>query len=476
MGARGARRWPRRAPVVAVLLLTAAAMLPGGAGAEQASQPSSPAAGWMTTGAYHSCAVVSAAVRCWGYGGNGQLGYGDLTSVGDDDEPGSFGPVDFGPGRAAIAISAGNVHTCALVDDGAGAAGDGVVHCWGFGGNGRLGYGNTAIVGDNETPGSVGPVDLGAGRTARAISAGDGHSCAVLDDGRLRCWGFGLDGRLGLNDVDDVGDDESPGSRGPIDFGEGLTVTAVAAGGSHTCAILDDGTVRCWGFGGNGRLGYGNIRDVGRGCLIPAGQTVCQPNPDAPRTDTVGPVDLGPGRTAKAITAGVGHTCAVLDDDTVRCWGAGASGRLGYGATDTIGDTETPGTVPPVDLGAGRTARAISAGNDHTCAILDDGSVRCWGFGAFGQLGYGDSRAIGDNETPGTVGPVDLGPGRTATAISAGGLHTCARLDDGSVRCWGYGANGRLGYCSETTIGDNETPGSAGPVALGQPGIEADGC
>ena len=470
--ARAARRWSRRVPLPAALLVAAVAALPGGAGAEQASQPSSPAAGWITVGTFHSCSVISAALRCWGYGGNGQLGYGDLTSVGDDDVPASFGPIDLG--RPVVAASAGTVHNCALLDDGAGAAGDGVVRCWGFGGNGRLGYGNTAVVGDDETPGAVGPVELGPGTTATVVSAGDGHSCAVLDDGTVRCWGFGGDGRLGYNATESIGDDELPAARGPIDFGGGLTAKTVATGYSHTCAILADDTVRCWGLGTNGRLGYGNTMDVGSGCVQPGNP--CTPNPAAPRTDTVGPVDLGAGRTAKAITAGFGHTCAVLDDGTVRCWGVGASGRLGYGSTETIGDTETPGSVAPVDLGPGRTAVAISAGRDHTCAVLDDGAVRCWGVGVFGLLGQGGSTSIGDNETPGTVPPVDLGPGRTATAISAGALHTCARLDDASVRCWGYGANGRLGYCAEATIGDDETPGSVGPVALGQPGIAGATC
>ncbi|MBW3536082.1 MAG: hypothetical protein KY453_12855, partial [Gemmatimonadetes bacterium] len=102
----------------------------------------------------------------------------------------------------------------------------------------------------------------------------------------------------------------------------------------------------------------------------------------------------------------------------------------------------------------------------HTCALLDDGNVRCWGYGAHGRLGYTRTNDIGDDETPGSVGPVDLGAGRTAVAVSAGGRHTCARLDDGSVRCWGAGFTGRLGYCDERDIGDDETPASVGPVDL----------
>ena len=151
----------------------------------------------------------------------------------------------------------------------------------------------------------------------------------------------------------------------------------------------------------------------------------------------------------------------------MRCWGSGLNGRLGYGNIVTIGDNETPGSAGPVNFGTGRTAVAITAGDLHTCAILDDATVRCWGLGDDGQLGYGNTATIGDNETPGGVLPVDLGAGRSARAISAGFNHTCALLDDGSVRCWGAPGNGQLGYGNSDKVGDNETPGSLGSVSLG---------
>ena len=430
--------------------LAIASVFPGGAAAEQASQPSSPAAGQLdvssgtgdTSG--HSCAVgAGTGLRCWGFGGNGRLGYASTLTVGDDETPGSAGPVDLGAGRGAAAIAAGAFHTCALVDDGS-------VRCWGFGGDGRLGYGNAATIGDDETPGSAGPVNLGSGRTAVAISAGGGHTCALLDDGSVRCWGFGGDGRLGYGNRQAVGDDETPGSVGPVDLGAGRTAKAISAGRDHTCAVLDDGSVLCWGLGNDGRLGYGNTAAVG----------------DNETPGSAGPVQLGAGRTAKAISAGFGHTCALLDDDSVRCWGYGANGRLGYASTVNIGDDEAPGSAGPVQLGAGRSAKAISAGDAHSCALLDDDSIRCWGFAEHGRLGYANLADVGDDETPGSAGPVDLGAGRGAVAVSAGGRHTCARLDDGNVRCWGSGFAGRLGYCNELDIGDDETPGSTGPVNM----------
>jgi alpha-tubulin suppressor-like RCC1 family protein len=141
------------------------------------------------------------------------------------------------------------------------------------------------------------------------------------------------------------------------------------------------------------------------------------------------------------LDAGSHHTCAIVGGGDVRCWGEGEDGRLGYGNVDDIGDTETPASVPPVALGG--KAVAVSAGGAHTCAVLETGAVRCWGYGNDGQLGYGNGDSIGDTETPASVAPVVLGA--KAVAISAGAYHSCALLETGRVRCWGYGAEGSLG-------------------------------
>jgi len=467
--------------VVLVLACAVGGALPAGAAAEQASEPASPAARGLDAGGFHSCAVLGAgSLRCWGLGLSGQLGYGNTETIGDDETPASIAPVSVGAGRTVKALAAGDFHTCAILDDG-------TVRCWGFGADGRLGYGNTDDVPD---PSSVGPVNL-SGHTATAITAGPAHTCVVLDDGSVRCWGFGgggpgfpKDGRLGYGSTDNVGDTPAttPDKKGAVKLGAGSKAVAISAGGAHTCVILADGTVRCWGIGAYGQLGYGDTNDVG----------------DKPTNtpDTVGPVNLG-GHKATAISAGglgVGvdagnagdaHTCVILDDASVRCWGYGADGQLGYGNTSNVGDkpTNTPDTAGPVNLGPGRTAVAVSAGQDHTCAVLDDHSVRCWGLATHGRLGYPTLDSFGNQPnvgatsttTPDLVGPVDVGSGRTAVAISAGGQHTCARLDEGSVRCWGYGAYGQLGYCSTDSVGDDEPPGSVGPVNL-QPSDGGAGC
>jgi uncharacterized repeat protein (TIGR01451 family) len=159
---------------------------------------------------------------------------------------------------------------------------------------------------------------------------------------------------------------------------------------------------------------------------------------------------------AGTLDVGYEHSCAVLADRTVRCWGNGASGRLGYGNTTTIGDDETPGSVGPVDLGAGRTARAISAGGEHTCALLDDGNVRCWGAGFYGRLGYGNTTNIGDDETPGSVGPVSLGG---ALIASVGDL-SLSMTSDVPARQAGQDVRFTLTLA-------NSGPDTAGGVAVG---------
>jgi alpha-tubulin suppressor-like RCC1 family protein len=363
-------------------------------------------------------------------------------------------------------LDAGGGQTCAVLANGG-------LRCWGSGS--LLGYGGTSNVGDgaSATPtiGSVGTVPVGAGRTVRAVAAGGGHTCAILDDGSLRCWGFGSAGRLGYGNTNNVGDGSGPtptiASAGPVPLGPGRTARAITTGDAHTCAILDDGSVRCWGSGGNGRLGYGNVNNVGDGV--------------GPSIESAGPVPLDAGRTARAISAGGTQTCAILDDASLRCWGSGGLGQLGYGNTTGVGDGVGPSVAAagPVPLGAGRTAVAIAAGsNITTCGILDDGTARCWGGPANGQLGYGNTvnnigSGAGPTPTIESAGPLPVGAGRTVRAITNTIFHAVALLDDGTLRAWGSGGSGKLGYGNTSSIGTGAGPTptivSAGPVPLGEP-------
>src|SRR3954452_4586382 len=251
-----ASSWAAIVAIATMAGLTAAIALPGGSAAEQASEPGFPPAAQIDAGQNHTCALQSAALRCWGFNREGELGIGNSDTIGDDETPAAAPPADLGPGRTATAVSAGDFHTCAVLDDGS-------ARCWGFGQNGRLGTGSQVNIGDDEPVVSVPPVNLGPGHTAKAITAGGAHTCAILDDDSLRCWGYGFNGQLGYGNADSIGDSETPGSAGPVNLGPGRTAKAVAAGSAHTCAVLDDGSVRCWGAGLRGQLGYGNTSGLG---------------------------------------------------------------------------------------------------------------------------------------------------------------------------------------------------------------------
>ncbi len=224
----------------------------------------------------------------------------------------------------------------------------------------------------------------------------------------------------------------------------GHAAVAVTAGSSHSCALLDDGTIRCWGSNGYGELG--SVTNNG----------TFNPNP-APQPA----VNLG-GHAAVAITAGGFHSCALLDDGTVRCWGSNYFGELGS-ATNNGTDNPNPAPQPAVNLG-GHAAVAITAGPaSHSCALLDDGTVRCWGYNYYGQLGSVTNNGT-DNPNPVPEPAVNLG-GHAAVAVTAGEFHSCALLDDGTIRCWGNNFYGQLGSAANNgTNNPNPTPQPA--VAL----------
>jgi alpha-tubulin suppressor-like RCC1 family protein len=297
-------------------------------------------------------------------------------------------------------------------------------------------------------------VDLGTGKTATAVTAGGMVSCALLSDGTVKCWGNNDSGTLGQGLADrGLGDD--PGEMGdnlpPIDLGSGRTATVVATNGNGACALLDDGTIKCWGSNSNGQAGYGHGQ----------GQIGREPGEMG---ENVPAVDLGTGKTATDIAVGDQFTCALLNDGTIKCWGRNNWGQLGYGHTDRVGDDpgEMGDNLPVVDLGTGRTATDISVATWHTCALLDDSTIKCWGRNVSGQLGYGDISTRGDN--PGEMGDnlpvVDLGTGKTATAISTGMSGSCALLNDGTLKCWGNSGWGQLGQGSRTWAGGQ--PGEMG--------------
>jgi alpha-tubulin suppressor-like RCC1 family protein len=311
---------------------------------------------------------------------------------------------------------------------------DGSVRCWGDNSHGQLGYADKETVGDDEPPGAAGDVNVGG--VVRQIAAGHFHTCALLETDKVRCWGSNSQGQLGYGHTRDIGDDETPASAGDVDIGG--PERQIAAGGSHTCAVLENGKVRCWGRGDGGHLGYGNKRSIG----------------DDETPASAGDVDVG--GAAVQIAAG-SHTCVILKNGNVRCWGGGTDGRLGYGNAKNIGDDESPASAGDVKLGG--KARQIAVGHFHTCALLETGTVRCWGSGGVGQLGYDGTENIGNDKTPAMAGDVDVG--EKVSQVAAGGYETCAVLEPGKVRCWGL----RSGKASAS--GDIDVGGTVRQIAAG---------
>ncbi|MFA5392802.1 MAG: DUF2341 domain-containing protein, partial [Candidatus Paceibacterota bacterium] len=276
-------------------------------------------------------------------------------------------------------------HTCAIFPAG-------TIKCWGNNDYGQLGDGTWIT---RSTPVFV----LGI-NNAVAVSAGYYHSCALLSDGTAKCWGENGYGQLG--------DGSASGSiHVPVDV-SGLTdAVAISTGQYHTCALISDGTAKCWGDNRYGQLG------------------------DASTTHRYIATPVSDLTNAVAIAAGASHNCALLSNGTAKCWGAGGSGRLGNAATTN--------QTAPVFVSGLTNAVAIVAGNDHTCALLADGTAKCWGNNYdTGKLGVGYFTGLRD--TPASVLGIE-----NAVSITVGYGYTCARIIDGSFKCWGANVYGQLG-------------------------------
>ncbi len=400
----------------------------------------------LAAGSVHTCALVSdGSVRCWGRGERGQTGHGSTEDVGDDLQDDMQRAVSLG-GRATQ-ISAGFEHTCALMESGE-------VLCWGHNAFGQLGYGHTETIGDDELPIAAGPVALG--EKAVFVAAGGLHTCVLVERGAIRCWGDNTNGQLGYGNTEDLGDDETPIDAPDVDVGEG-EVVQLTTGFVHSCARFASGALRCWGrgerpletaVGGHGQLGYGNTEDIGDD-EVPA---------------EVGDVPVG--EPVAYVSAGIAHTCAVTVSGNVRCWGRGegrqGQGQLGYQEKENIGDDETPADAGDVET-IGNAVVAV-AGDTHSCLIDESGALQCWGFGGFGQLGYGNMHNIGDDEAPAVAGTVPVG--ETVIQVVAGSYHSCVLTASHRVYCFGLGNSGQLGYCDERSLGDDETPEVVGAVPL----------
>jgi alpha-tubulin suppressor-like RCC1 family protein len=349
----------------------------------------------VSIGAGHTftCALLEGGnIYCWGSNDHGQLGQG----------PGAASPglIDLGGGTAgyrAVSLAVGWSHACAALANGS-------VKCWGDNTYGQLGIGDTRDRGllDGDMGDNLPTVPLGDGDTARAVAAGASHSCALLEDRSMMCWGRNQYGQLGVESTTNLGDGDhplgDPARRAMV--GQDREVFGIAAGGDHSCALLDGGQLRCWGLNTNGELGIGSTNPI-------VG--------DGPGTlgNMLPVVNVGTGRTVRGVVCGIQHMCALLDNRQVKCWGDASVGQLGLDST--VGRGGSPAdmgdNLPHVDLGTGRTVLSIASGDGHNCAVLDTHELKCWGYNAQGQLGLSDlhdNRGDGINDT-GLTGVMEMG-------------------------------------------------------------------
>jgi alpha-tubulin suppressor-like RCC1 family protein len=426
--------------------------------------PGNHAAKAVAVGGGHACALMArGTVRCWGDNDFGQLGDGTQTSR-------EVAAPVLGLELVKL-IAAGAEHTCAAIADG-------TVRCWGRNDRGQLGDGTTE---DSTTPVVV--TDLGF---VKALSPGDGHTCAILGDGTMRCWG--------ANDRGQLGDGTFEDRLEPVEVSGAAYVKDVACGAEHTCAVAADGLVACWGRGDSGQLGHGDaddriawttvealqlVTDVAAGgahsCARSGDGTVmCWGANDKGQLGSDDAMDVEPLPIVVPFLERVSHiaardasTCVRVGDGTLRCWGAGSTESAAIPGLDLVdtfdvganrgcarradgrvecwelqaafagGTSSNP--IGLVDLAA---AIDVSAGAGFACALLSDGTARCWGSNLKGELG---NWAVDGKTTIPSALPVKVADLTGAVSAVSNYDHTCGIIGDGGMRCWGQSSAGHLG-------------------------------
>ena len=341
------------------------------------------------------------------------------------------------------AITAGSYHACAITSGGG-------LMCWGANYSGQLGDGSTT-----DRLAAVPVVGLASG--VAALAAGEGHTCAVMSTGAVKCWGS--------NEAGQLGDGSMTQSLTPVDVvGLPTGVRAIAAGwGGHTCAITAEGGVKCWGNNGAGQLGDGTM------------------------TSSLTPSSVGLLQWYRAIVAGGFQTCALTSAGGVKCWGTVVTYRQRLPVPDTV-------PVDVVGLFSGVTS--IAAGDGYTCAITASGRVLRWArtraacsgktprrtassrsrsrtsstgsarsppgsptsaaprAAAGSMLGLEHVGQLGDGTTVDSPSPVavsGLTSGVTAIAVNGFSNYACAISRGGRVKCWGSNKGGQLGNGTTTS-------------------------
>ena len=329
----------------------------------------------------------------------------------------------------------------------------GGVKCWGGNRFGQLGDGSNGNQATRTRPVDV--VGLGSGVVA--VSAGlsftfVGHSCALTEVGGVKCWGYNGDGQLGNQTLDD--------SDVPVDvFGLQSGVAAIATGAASSCAMLSsDGSVVCWGYNLHGQLGDDRWNCLEQ-CSVPV--SVCASGATGPCTesfsnilrDSVGLAVGGLSACARVEAAPVLAGLFTIVQTGAKCWGHNGRGQVGDGSTT---QRDTPVDVEGLAVGG---VGEVSSGLSHSCAVMTNGTVQCWGIAARGRLGNGTTGQDNFSSIP-VIVCSDQACSSSLTDIVhvvAGDEHTCAVTSAGTVKCWGANGRGQLGV-PRSNQGEHLTP------------------
>lgn len=333
----------------------------------------------LVSGGSHSCAILDdGSLSCWGANDRLQSGSAEATSRLTEAATVAIN-------GSVSSISASASHTCALHSDS-------TVSCWGANSYGQTG--EEHVGGDHANP-----VAISLQGPAVSVSAGKNHSCAVLENGSIQCWG--------ANDQGQLGNGVAGNSASPVNVSGIQNAVSIASGDHHSCAVLTTGEVACWGANEFGQVGA--AESLGSVQSLPA---------------------LVPVNGIERVVAASAHTCALRNDGKLLCWGSNRSGQLGTGSLED--------SVTPAILSGLKWVADFAAGGDNTCAIDTSGSLKCWGANDQGQLGIGEAGA------PRTT-PTYFWSSYDSLAIAVGNGTICTYEEDGSIECAGASQAGQLG-------------------------------
>jgi alpha-tubulin suppressor-like RCC1 family protein len=400
----------RRAPSTLLVLWTATALTIAACGSDDTSGGGSDASTYGDVSSFADTSVADASTS-----DNSTTDSSPADGATEDTSDGGF---DAGctVSPCALQVSAGSDFACVLLSDQ-------TVRCWGDNYYGEIGAGTLGDGGLDTSPHPRPTAVSGLG-PVKELASGWAHACALLVDGTIWCWGSNQYGQL-AQPTDGGVSDLAPA---PVKVnGISGTVDHLVAGGFHTCALLTDGTLSCWGSNDYGQLGSGSFLSDG-GWARPT--NVPTPTP----ANVSGATQLGLGSR---------FTCVLESDGGIACAGFNYDGQLGRGPDGGLTDTTSHPDFGLVSGLSGPIAKVPKSNGYHEIVILADGGLMAWGTNNYGQLGNEDDSGVSQ---PSAVSVVGFG---SVLEVSPGNYFTCARRSDRTVWCWGQNARGVAGVSPE---------------------------